>query len=102
LVSSFFIHTSYFLLIMPFDSSKPANGAPILSTELRDQFNALKALIDAQQTQITALQAAVAQRAPRVDGVSDTLLAINDPPQQAEVVALAEKLVELIDALQQT
>ena len=32
---------------MPFDPTKPANGSPISAAELRNQFNALKALIDA-------------------------------------------------------
>jgi hypothetical protein len=33
---------------MPFDPTKPANNTPIISAELRNQFNALKALIAAQ------------------------------------------------------
>jgi hypothetical protein len=32
---------------MPFDPNAPANNSPILSGELRSQFNSLKALIDA-------------------------------------------------------
>ena len=32
---------------MPFDPTLPANNAEILSAELRDQFNGLKAIIDA-------------------------------------------------------
>ena len=32
---------------MPFDPSKPAASSPLSSAEMRDQFNALKALIDA-------------------------------------------------------
>jgi hypothetical protein len=100
---------------MAFDPTKPAANSPIVSAELRDQFNGLKALIDALAVRVANLEATVGPldgrvatlesqmttRAPRVDGVSDALLAVNDPPQQAEVVAIAEKLVELIDALQQ-
>ena len=33
---------------MPFDPTKPAFGSPDSSAEMRDQLNALKALIDAQ------------------------------------------------------
>jgi hypothetical protein len=40
---------------MPFDSTKPANGSPNSSAEMRDQLNALKALIDALTAQIAAL-----------------------------------------------
>ena len=40
---------------MPFDPTKPANGSPKSSLEMREQFNALKALIDAQAAQILAL-----------------------------------------------
>ncbi len=32
---------------MPFDPTKPADGSPDSSAEMRDQFNSLKALIDA-------------------------------------------------------
>jgi hypothetical protein len=44
---------------MPFNPTLPANNSPIISAELRNQLNGLKALIDAQQTQITALQSQV-------------------------------------------
>jgi hypothetical protein len=40
---------------MPFDPTKPANGSPNSSAEMRDQLNALKALIDALTAQIAAL-----------------------------------------------
>ncbi len=33
---------------MPFDPTKPAANSPLISAEMRDQLNALKALIDAQ------------------------------------------------------
>jgi hypothetical protein len=33
---------------MPFDPTKPATNSPLSSAEMRDQLNALKALIDAQ------------------------------------------------------
>ncbi|MEI6198077.1 MAG: hypothetical protein WCS42_27490, partial [Verrucomicrobiota bacterium] len=42
---------------MPYDPTLPVNLSPIRATELRDQFNALKALIDAQAAQL-AVQAA--------------------------------------------
>jgi hypothetical protein len=42
-------------LIMPFDPTKPANGTPVNSLEMRNQLTALKALIDALAAQIAAL-----------------------------------------------
>ena len=45
---------------MPFDSAQPANNSPLVSQVMRNQFNALKALIDA----INAIVAA------QIDGVS--------------------------------
>lgn len=41
---------------MPFDPTLPKNSSQILSGELRDQFNGLKELIDAQQQQINDQQ----------------------------------------------
>ncbi len=40
---------------MPFDPTKPVNGTPVNSLEMRNQLNALKALIDALQAQVNAL-----------------------------------------------
>jgi hypothetical protein len=39
---------------MAYDPNLPANHAPVVSAELRDQFAGLKALIDAQQAEIDA------------------------------------------------
>jgi hypothetical protein len=41
---------------MAFDPTLPANNSPIVSAELRNQFNALKALIDAQAAQVTIIK----------------------------------------------
>jgi hypothetical protein len=41
---------------MAFDPTLPANNSPIVSAELRNQFNALKALIDAQAAQVTIVK----------------------------------------------
>jgi hypothetical protein len=40
---------------MPFDPTKPANDTPVNSLEMRNQLNALKALIDALQAQVNGL-----------------------------------------------
>ena len=54
---------------MVFDPNKPAPNADILSQELRDQFNSLKALIDAQQTQISAQTALIADQQIQIAGL---------------------------------
>jgi dihydroxyacetone kinase len=96
---------------MPFDPTKPAFGSPDSSAEMRDQLNALKALIDAQAAQIASLSAqladvpnqiaaAIAGTSSNSDGVANLGLTIaNNPPQQYEVQPIADKLDELINAL---
>jgi hypothetical protein len=42
---------------MPFNPTLPANNAPIVSAELRNQFNGLKTLIDALVAQVAGLTA---------------------------------------------
>ncbi len=103
---------------MPFDPTKPAFGSPDSSAEMRDQLNALKALIDAQaavidtqSAQIASLSAqladvpnqiaaAIAGTSSNSDGVANLGLSIvNNPPQNFEVQPIADKLDELINAL---
>ena len=80
---------------MPYDSTKPANGAPILSAELRNQFAGLKALIDAQQVQITALQNALAGKSARPTmGEFDP--GFSDPPTNADLMAIQGVINELV------
>ena len=54
---------------MASDPTKPADHAPIIAAELRDQFNSLKALIDAQQTQISAQAALIADQQIQIAGL---------------------------------
>jgi hypothetical protein len=83
---------------MPFDATKPANNTPIVSAELRNQLNALKALIDVQQVQITALQTALAGKASKPTmGEFDPGFA--DPPTYADLVAIQGVINELVAEL---
>ena len=89
---------------MPFDPAKPAPGDDLDAVLVRNQFNALKALIDAQAAQIAALQAqlnaAIATTSSNSNGVGNLSLTINhNPPQQSEVQPIADKVDELINAL---
>jgi hypothetical protein len=98
---------------MPFDSTKPVPGALVDADLLRNQFNELKALIDAQQAQIDALNDALATRpdndavlqlldenaACAVDAIAELTLDVSDPPAQDEVEQVRDKINELIEAL---
>ena len=100
---------------MPFDPTLPANNSPIVSAELRNQFTALKSLIDAQAAQIADLQSQLNQKASMTDvtaaiqqGASANSNSVitftdtfSDPPTEAEMQALVDKLNELINQLRQ-
>lgn len=89
---------------MPFDPAKPAPGDDLDAVLIRNQLNALKALIDAQAVQITSLQGqlagAIAGTSSNSNGVGTLSLSIgNNPPQQSDVQPIADKLDELINTL---
>ena len=89
---------------MPFDPAKPAVGDDLDAVLIRNQLNALKALIDAQAAQIASLQnqigIAIAGSSTNSNGVGNLSLTINNnPPQQFEVQPIADKVDELINAL---
>jgi len=98
---------------MAFDPTKPVEGTPVDAVEIRNQLNALKALIDAQAAQITALSqqlasrttiddvnaAIVANSAANSDSVFYLQLAPSDPPTQSDMQAIIDRLNELITAL---
>ena len=80
---------------MAFDPTLPANNSPIVSAELRNQFNGLKAILDtcpddAGVEAITAGQCL---------GVNYLGLTVSDPPTQAEVQSIADKLDEILTSL---
>jgi hypothetical protein len=109
---------------MAFDPTKPANGSPQSAAEMRMQFTALKALIDALTALVTTLQqqvtaqaqaiaalqsagfitqaqldAAIATCAKNVNQIEPSGVGASDPPQQSEVQDLMNKVAELIVAL---
>jgi hypothetical protein len=96
---------------MAYDPSKPVNGAPIVSAELRSQFAGLQENLtggDANlQQQLDGLlgsdafqDAVDARTAGPVTGIATLSLSVSNPPTQAQVQAVANKLDELITALQ--
>ena len=86
---------------MAFNPNLPANHSPVVSQELRDQLNALKALNDAQAAQIGALQTALNAK-PSMDDVNAAIvansaanpdifylqLAPSNPPTQSDLQAI--------------
>ena len=81
---------------MAYDPTLPANGSPIVSAELRNQFAGLKTLIDDLPTSQPMQDLLDTQAAGACQNVPDLGLTISDPPTQAEVQAIADKLDYLI------
>lgn len=87
---------------MPFDPALPANNSPVSSAELRDQFNGLRddcVLNDNLETSIRATIAYSETALNLTPPFTRLELTVSDPPTQAEVQAIADKLDALIDAL---
>ena len=71
---------------MAFNPNVPATNAPIVSAELRNQFQAIQDNVDAVREQLQVVQ--------------PLGLTVSNPPTQAQVQAIANKLDELISTLQ--
>jgi hypothetical protein len=80
---------------MPFDPSLPVNNSLISSSELRNQLNGLNELIDNVQNQLISGIDGTALN-PAVTVLSQS---ISNPPTQAQVLAIQNKLNELINAI---
>ena len=84
---------------MAFDPTKPANNSAVNSAELREQLTSLKALIDLRAT-TTAMESYVLLNCGGNCGSADDLaMTVSDPPTQAEVQLIADKVDELIHLL---
>ena len=95
---------------MAFNPNLPANHADVVAAELRDQFNALKALIDALTARVQALEsgkasmddvnaAIVANSSANSNSVDPLDLNPSDPPTQSDVYAAIYRLNVLIGTL---
>ena len=80
---------------MPFDPTLPVNNSLISSPELRNQLNSLKILIDNVGNDLTNEIATTALN-PAVNVLSQ---GISNPPTQAQVQTIQNKLNELINAI---
>ena len=84
---------------MPFDPTLPVINSLISSSELRNQLNGLKSIIDLNANiAATLLVNAIAGTAqnPAVNVLGQS---ISNPPTQAQVQAIQNKLNELINAI---
>ena len=80
---------------MPFDPTLPVNNSLISSPELRNQLNGLKSLIDNVEVELNNAIAGTAVN-PAVNTLGQS---ISNPPTQAQVQAIQNKLNELINAI---
>ena len=79
-------------LFMAFDPTLPANNSLVSSAELRSQFNGL-------QEQIIFLQDEVDDTPHNTNGIAQLSLTISNPPTQAEVTAIRDKINEMLTVM---
>ena len=87
---------------MAYDPNFPPDHQDLNAAPFRNQYNALKALIDAQQAQIAALQAQVTSlnaKATAVAGIPTNDLTISDPPGVDEMNTLYDKVKAVINGM---
>ena len=84
---------------MAYDATLPANNSLISSSELRNQFNGLKTLVDDCITQANLDDAIQTQTPAPITSVFALGLNPSDPPTRDDVQAIADKLDQLIAAL---
>ena len=92
---------------MPFDPTLPVNNSQVSSSELRGQFTSLNDAITNLNDEVSNLPtgsdvntAIVSGSAGPVGAVSPLGLTVSDPPTQAEVQAIADKIDEMLQLLQ--
>ncbi|MSU56682.1 MAG: hypothetical protein EXS35_00605 [Pedosphaera sp.] len=83
---------------MPYDPDLPANNSPILSAELREQFQGLRALLDDKVDNDYVESFINEHTAGSFTGRTLLNLTVSNPPTQAQVQAIANKLDEIIIA----
>ncbi len=83
---------------MPYDPTKPAQGSPNSSAEMREQLAALYDLIATQTARINNLEAALSNTAQN-PGLTPLALGLSDPPSQAQLQAIYDQLNALLNQL---
>jgi hypothetical protein len=90
---------------MAFDATLPVNNSQVSSAELRGQFTSLKTLVDGCPTTLAmegfVTSYVLSAAAASIAGMTDlSTLAISNPPTQAQLQTVVDKLNELIGGLQ--
>ncbi len=81
---------------MPFDPTLPLSNSAITSAELRNQFNGLQAEIE-DRPSFGEVDSTIANSSAGLPaGVALLGLTVSNPPTQAEVQAIADKLDEML------
>lgn len=84
---------------MPFDPTLPVNNSPLDAGEMRNQLNGLFATAQARALEDDCVNRALGcARNPAA--VAPLALTVSNPPTMTEVQQLADKVDELIAALQ--
>ena len=84
---------------MAFDPTKPVEDSPLDAAEIRNQLNALKALIDAKPSMDDVNTAIVANSSANSNSVDTLDLNPSDPPTQNDVYQAIYRLNVLIGTL---
>jgi hypothetical protein len=85
---------------MSFDPTKPLDDSLAEASELRGQFNALKALNDGLPASPAMLDVLAAQTAGSIADLPLPDLQVSDPPTRDEVLAIVNYLTDLHALLQ--
>ena len=83
---------------MAYDPTKPADGSLADAAELRSQFAGQQEQIDAKVTLAEVNTAIVEGTSGSVEGVAYLSLIVSNPPTQAQVQAIADKIDEMLMA----
>ena len=92
-------HLSLITFLMPFDPTLPANNSQIISSELRNQLNALNDKIEAQAAQIADLQSQLANKATN-PGMPHMTITFSNPPTATQLNDAQSFINDLVDGLQ--
>jgi len=84
---------------MPFDPTLPQENTALDAAQMRAQLQSLKEEIDDRVTGPYVDGAVTAQAAANCNDVDNLLLTVSNPPTQAQVQSIVDKLAELMDVL---
>ena len=87
---------------MAYDPTLPANGAPIVSAELRDQFAGLNDLINDRvvAADLDGIMAGFCAGNVPTAAVGPLAMTVSNPPTRAQVQAIADRLDLILSYLQ--